>query len=121
MDGDGEDQTEGAVDGSSSEARSSPRPLEKSNNSSRNQDISRNWIVDLKKHREMHAKNAGKFREPRAQKLLSVSKGRSSRKSGTSNTHLQNAEPASYKNAASKEPAEAAGVNKGVAEAFPRS
>lgn len=107
MEGDGDDQADGAQNGNSSEARSSPRPFGKSSNSTRNQDIEE--TVDLKKYREMHSKNVGKFREMRAQKLLNANKGANSRKSGASNTHMQYTESASNKKAAAREPAVASG------------
>ena len=86
MDGDGDDQAEGAQNGSSSEAKSSPRPFGNGSTSTRNQEVEE--AVDLQKYRDMHKKNVGKFRELRAQKILNAAKGNNgagSRRSAANN------------------------------------
>lgn len=87
IDGDSEENGRNA---GSSEARSSPRRFGTSSVSPRAQDVEE--TVDLKKYRDMHTKNVGKFRELRAQKLLTAAKGQSSsgRKAATSsNTYAE--------------------------------
>lgn len=119
---DGEDGGEGARNGSSSEARSSPRPFGKNTTSNRNNEVEE--AVDLKKYRDMHSKNVGKFREMSAQKQRAATKGTggvNSRKSVNNNAHsaYEKKSAAAAAASSSKEAAVSAGDNKVWLKLYP--